>query len=241
MRAEIVGVALVLVAVFTLLSLLTSSRGAVTDSWIGILRGLFGVGVWGIPLVTGALGLWIVIRAIDRMPDLAWQRPTGLILLFLAFVAGASLLFAPDLRARLASEGAAGGQVGLLAADALQGTVGSAGAWVLVSFLGIAGIVFLFDRLLVDAWYSFTDWYGHRKIEGPVTEPPHSLPRVPMPTGRIPWWKRLFPRQPPADPFVPPPGANLVRPEPAAAEKEPGCSQPGRPGDRGPCTHYAAP
>ena len=72
LRAEVLGVALLLVAVFTLLSLLTSSRGQITDSWIDLLRSSFGLGAWGIPILAGILGLWLIIRALEHRPDMPW-------------------------------------------------------------------------------------------------------------------------------------------------------------------------
>src|SRR5688500_5105484 len=85
-RPEVLGLLLVLLSVFTLLSLLTTTRGAITGQWIDFLEQIFGMGKWGVPLVTGALGLWIVIRAIDRMPDLRWQTPAGSGILFIAYI-----------------------------------------------------------------------------------------------------------------------------------------------------------
>ena len=76
-RPEVGGVLLVLLAIFTLLSLLTASRGQLTGGWIDLLTALFGVGVWGVPFVLGGIGLWMVIRAVDQMPNLPWQRPAG--------------------------------------------------------------------------------------------------------------------------------------------------------------------
>ena len=73
-RPEVLGLLLILLSVFTLLSLVTGSRGQITNWWIESLESIVGIGVWGLPLVTGALGLWVVIRAIERMPDLPWQR-----------------------------------------------------------------------------------------------------------------------------------------------------------------------
>ena len=55
-RAEVGGVVLILLATVTLLSLLTHSNGIITGALINALETLFGVGVWGFPLVTGALG-----------------------------------------------------------------------------------------------------------------------------------------------------------------------------------------
>ncbi|MEZ4734736.1 MAG: hypothetical protein R3E79_47195 [Caldilineaceae bacterium] len=112
-RPDVMGVTLVLLSVLTLLSLLTSSTGAITGVWIGWLRLLFGVGVWGFPLVTGALGLWMVIRAVENMPDMSWQHPVGFALLFTAAIVGATLWMGP--------ESNAGGLIGSTLAGALQG------------------------------------------------------------------------------------------------------------------------
>ena len=95
-RPEILGLLLVLLSVFTLLSLMTGSRGQVTR----ILDQFAGAsgrhGRLGLPLVTGALGLWVVIRAIERMPDLPWQRPAGSGLLLLAYIIAATVLINQD-------------------------------------------------------------------------------------------------------------------------------------------------
>jgi DNA segregation ATPase FtsK/SpoIIIE, S-DNA-T family len=220
LRAEVVGTALVLVAVFTLLSLLTSSRSQLTDGWVDLLRSLFGVGVWWIPILTGAMGLWLVVRAIERMPNVPWQRPVGTSLLFLAFIMAVALLTPSALRTQLALEGDGGGQVGTLFADAFEGILGSWGAWAMVAFLVICGIIFVADRLLVDGWFALTDWYGRRGVNGPapsLSPAPPLKPPVPLPSGQLPWWKRLFPPKVENDIFLPPPGDNLVRPDPARA------------------------
>ena len=162
LRAEVLGAALVLLAVFTLLALVTGSRGGVTEGWVGVLRSLFGSGVWGIPLVAGALGLWLIIRAIERMPNMSWQRPAGFGILFLAVVTAAALRLAPDARLQAAYAGEGGGELGSAFADGLQALLGTWGAWAAVTFLFIVGIVLLADRILIDAWYWFSDWSNQR-------------------------------------------------------------------------------
>ncbi len=214
-RAEVGGVLLVLLALFTLLSLLTASRGQLTGSWVDLLRGFFGVGVWLVPVVMGAMGLWLVVRAVERMPNLPWQRPAGLLLIFLSFVTGISLLLTPELRMRMANEGDAGGQFGLFTANALQETVGTLGAWAFVTFIALSGVFLLADRLLVDAWYAFTDWNSQRSSTAGTQASLPSSPSVPMPSGKLPWWKHLFP-PPEVEPLSPPPSGNLVRPEPVS-------------------------
>ena len=84
LRTEVQGIVLVLLSVFTLLSLFTNSRGSITGAWIDLVRALTGDGVWGVPLLTGALGtaalvVAIVPPAMAESDDLA-IRPRLLVL-----------------------------------------------------------------------------------------------------------------------------------------------------------------
>ncbi len=207
LRAEVMGLSLVLISVFTLLSLLTGSRGQLTGWWIDTLTALVGVGVWGVPLVTGALGLWMVIRAIERMPDLPWQRPVGCALLFFAYITGAALW------SRL--EPTAGGWLGNLLATGLSRTLGLWGAWAVTSFLAFSGLTLLTGRRLLhlaERTRSWLDgqWQARPGLGGPVP----IQPSLPIPSGQVPWWKRLRERLPFWEPRPPTPApANPVRPE----------------------------
>jgi S-DNA-T family DNA segregation ATPase FtsK/SpoIIIE len=187
-RPEVIGVALVLVSVLTLLSLLTSSTGTITGGWIAGLETLFGIGVWGFPLVSGALGLWLVIRAVDNMRDMPWQQPLGCVLLFFAAIVGAALWSG--------TEGNAGGLVGSALAQALINVMGVGIAWAFVTFLAISGLVFLTDRVLVDVGY--TIWYGLQQWQHELSLRRSTQrgidPAVPLPTGQIVWWRELIDR-----------------------------------------------
>ena len=221
-RPEVGGVLLVLLAIFTLLSLLTASRGQLTGGWIDLLTALFGVGVWGVPFVLGGIGLWMVIRAVDQMPNLPWQRPAGAVILFMSILTALSLLLEPAVRARATAEGDAGGQMGQFLADALERTLSAPGAWAFVTFLLVSGVVLVFDRILVAGWYALQD--QQRAPRGGDGAPPAAP--VSPPEDQRAWWRRIF-SPPPAAPsrppdetlFTPPPAANLVRPEPAPAGK----------------------
>src|SRR5262245_21682069 len=116
-RSEVVGVILVFLSAITLLSLLTSSNGVLTHTWLSWLEMLFGRGLWGFPLVTGALGMWMIIRAIENLPDLPWQRPAGMGLLFLSYIMAATLWEQTSLEP-------AGGQVGLLLVSLVASAIG---------------------------------------------------------------------------------------------------------------------
>lgn len=212
-RPDVVGVALVLVSLLTLLSLFTST-GAITGVWIGWLQLLFGVGVWGFPLVTGALGLWMVIRAVENMPDMPWQHPVGCALLFTAALVGITLW--------MGAEGNAGGLVGSVLATALTNVLGVGITWAFVTFLAISGLVFLTDQLLVGVGWAI--WQQVQTLRHNLAERqshPGIEPVLPLPTGKVGWWKELRAhwRQPALTESVStlPASANMVRPTPSAA------------------------
>ncbi len=206
-RPEVLGVLLVLVSVFTLLSLLTpGDPGTITFWWVELLKGWVGMGVWGLPLVTGALGLWVVIRAIERMPDLPWQRPAGSGLLLLAYILAVTLLIDQDRQA-------AGGVVGVFLADSLNGLIGPWGVWSAVTLFFILGLVLLTDRLLldlaIDAAFLMQQWWDQRAARSPA---PALQPSLPIPSGVVPWWKHLGERLRPRPPLQLPSTPNLVMP-----------------------------
>ncbi|MCS6828441.1 MAG: DNA translocase FtsK [Caldilinea sp.] len=212
------GVLLVLLAVFTLLSLLTANRGQLTGGWVDLLRSLFGWGAWGVPLVLGIWGLWMVIRAIDQMPNLPWQRPTGLAFLFVAWITAISLLVEPELRTQMAQRGDAGGLAGKLLADALQHSVGAAGAWAFVTFLMVTGVFLLLDRWPIEAWRALQEWSAHRGGARAPTATLPGQPIPPLPGGELPWWKRLFaPSAASERAFAPSEETTFVRPTPLSS------------------------
>ncbi len=213
-RPEVVGLVLVLFAVMTLLSLVTSSTGAITGAWLNWLKMLFGIGVWGFPFVSGALGLWMVIRAVEKMTNMPWRHPLGLGVLFLAALIGVTLWNDPAV--------AAGGLVGSLLAESLRQVVGVGVAWAIVTFLTIAALLLLTDRVLID-WsmnlvFTVQDLWAQFFDSGYV---PTLEPVVPLPSGRPSRWNEWLHRwregwQPQADQFEQPrtTPANMVRPQP---------------------------
>ena len=179
-RADIIGVILILISVFTLLSLLTGSRGTITGAWIDALVNVFGIGAWAFPLLTGAIGLWLVVHAIERMEDMSWQRPLGIGLLFIAFITAASLM---------SSAGEGGGWLGDQLVDFLQETIGAGGAWAMITFVLMAGVVFLADRLLVETGLGIRDLFDDWRYRREQRQIPGIQPSAPLPSGAIPWYK----------------------------------------------------
>ena len=168
LRPEVSGVALILVSAFTLLSLVTGSRGSVTDAWIRGLETLVGVGVWGLPIVSGVLGFWMVIYAIERMPNVPWQRPVGFGFLLLSYITAASLLVPSDVRnlssaSQTGDVPSGGGLIGRILATTLESTIGVWGAWAVVLLLVLTGILFLTDRFVIEKSEELWNWLQNRE------------------------------------------------------------------------------
>ncbi len=198
-RPEVVGLTLIVISVFTLLSLFTDSRGSITGFWIELWQAWTGVGVWGVPLITGSVGLWMVIRVIEKMPDLPWQRPAGLFLLFISYITAVTLWAPPATRLDLATSGELGGQLGLWLANGLSNALSMWGAWAVVTFLGITGLILLTGRLLIDllldswdALLSILDGWQARRQDRAID----LQPEFPLASGEVPWWKRVLDRFP---------------------------------------------
>ena len=173
-RVEVVGLSLVLISVFTLLSLLTGSRGSVTGLWIDFLRYATGDGVAGVPLLTGLLGLWLVLRAIEgpgrrkapsgdgsraggELPILPWRAPSGLLLIFLAYITAITLALPPMTRAARVLDGGAGGALGHFFANTLADGLPGWGGWTVILLVALSGLALLTGRRL---WGGLRVWAG---------------------------------------------------------------------------------
>jgi S-DNA-T family DNA segregation ATPase FtsK/SpoIIIE len=83
-QLDLLGGGLVLLAVLTILSLLSVQQGTLTRLWIRALASLFGWGTYIVPLFMGAVGLWLLLRRFeDRFPHPEPEQIIGLVLGFL--------------------------------------------------------------------------------------------------------------------------------------------------------------
>ncbi|RME50634.1 MAG: DNA translocase FtsK, partial [Caldilineae bacterium] len=86
---------------------------------------------------------------------------------------------------------------GLILADLLEAALSLWGAWAVVSATFVLGAVLLTGRLLTDLlldsrdalWEMWAAWMDRRK-----SPRVHLQPTLPLPTGELPWWKRITAR-----------------------------------------------
>ncbi len=139
---DFLGVALSLVGLLTLLSLASSSRSNLTGAWLGLLNQAFGWGAYLLPVGLIVLGLWLILRHFERVPQVEVERILGLTLLFtnlLAWFHAALLPAGPAEALALAASRSGGGYVGgvilnaALKALGWWGTVIALLAWLLIA------------------------------------------------------------------------------------------------------------
>ena len=147
-KLDILGIFLALVGFLTLLSLISSTRGTVTGAWINAIGKVAGWGAWVLPVALLAVGLWLIFRRIETLPQLSTERLTGVILLYLNILAWLHLFAGGTWE--LAKAGAGGGYVGAFFQRGLVSTLGSAGGAIVMAAWLVIALVFTFDLSVPD-------------------------------------------------------------------------------------------
>lgn len=143
-KLDIIGMVLTLLGVLTLLSLLSPINSKLTHQWVQAIRVAFGSGVYLFPFTLILLGLWLILRNFERIPQLAVERLLGLVLLFSNILV--SMHFLSVIRTQkdpfeLALMGEGGGYTGAVIYKALHSTLGAGGsavaliAWFIIALI----------------------------------------------------------------------------------------------------------
>jgi S-DNA-T family DNA segregation ATPase FtsK/SpoIIIE len=148
------GVALLIVAVITLLGLLQISDGRVLNWWATTWRRLFGWVVYPLALVTGCLGIWLVWDGLRQRVPLTPSTAIGLELLFLVVLAASHLPLVlsqgSDKALLAAGEGQAGGYIGYALAVRLAESLGTVVSAVLLLAVFLFALYLLFSLAWAD-------------------------------------------------------------------------------------------
>ena len=151
LKVDIAGIVLVAISLLTLFSLISLNRGTVTETWIRILHLVFGLGGYLVPLGLGAIGFWLVLANFDEKPEIDWEKPAGLALLFLLFLITAHLIASIGTAAKEVAElGRGGGYVGYGLSSLLSQALGRVGAWIALAAIFVVALILLLDVTLVE-------------------------------------------------------------------------------------------
>ena len=159
-RSLLVGIVVLFLTAVLTLSLLSPNQGQFTE-WLSRLAGLaLGLGRFALPLISGAIGGYLVLRGMEQEPEAPTVRLVGLAIVFVVFLVLASLIVYQrdesyaDLYA-VARAGAGGGYVGSVIGTALGRLLGGPGTIVTLIVVGAAGGVLLsgLSREQVAGWF----------------------------------------------------------------------------------------
>lgn len=171
-KLDILGIILALLGFLTILSLISSQRSTVTGWWIQSISQVAGWGTFVLPLALLIVGIWLVLRNVERLPLLSTERIVGIILLYLNLLAWLHL-FSPG-GWETAEAGQGGGYLGGFFEIMLIRGLGKAGAvvvmatWLLIALgltldLSIPDIFRKLQPIFENIQSKWNDWQRSRK------------------------------------------------------------------------------
>ncbi len=158
-KLDILGFGTVLLGLLTLLSLFSSNNGWLSGGWLAIIGKGFGWGMYFLPVGLMALGLWLVLRHFERLPQLAFSRLIGLLLIFILLLGWLHLFGFPRDQAaalELAAQSRGGGYIGGVLLAILEPNLGLEGTAVILAAGTLIALAF-FLNLSIPEMFS---WLG---------------------------------------------------------------------------------
>lgn len=150
-RLDLIGVVLGIAGIIILLILAASSRSALTGGFIRLLGALVGWGVYVLPIALIVLGLWLILRKVEKIPALSLERAVGIIFLFIWLLTVMhSVVAQPQMAMVAAQAGAGGGYIGGLLERVLWLGFGLWGLAILLLAWLLIGLMLVMDRTLLD-------------------------------------------------------------------------------------------
>ncbi len=143
-KVLIAGIATVFVTLLIVLSLLSPNQGELTSALSGLMWRVFGWGGVIVPIITGGVGLYLVLWGMEQAPELPAYRLLGLTVLFLVFEAFASMITLMRDNGlndvwQIAQAQVGGGYVGGFIVYVLGAAVGNVGAVATFVVFGVIG------------------------------------------------------------------------------------------------------
>ena len=187
-KLDILGIGMVLLGLLTLLSLLSSSNGWLSGGWLAIIGKSFGWGMYLLPVGLIALGLWLILRHFEKLPQMEPVRLVGLFLFFILLLAWLHLFSFPDNQAQifdLAAQGQGGGYLGAILVALLQPNFGWEGAAITLLAGTLIAVAFSLELSLPEmfSWLApISNWLGNtwsdltKQVAARIGKPAAALP-----------------------------------------------------------------
>lgn len=144
------GIALVILSIFSTLTLLSPNRGQITAWWLQQLSLTVGIGVYVAPVVLLVVGLFLYLRSNQRAKSFTPMRLMGFLLLWLVFQATVHLLATAIDPLGRTLPGDYGGWVGWVSSQFLVELLGSTLALGALLLIATVGLILLLGMQLND-------------------------------------------------------------------------------------------
>ena len=141
LQREILGVLLVALGVVTVLALLSITKGALCESWVTLLRRVWGWGVYPVALAVIVGGVYLLGKDLREHFSIPSRGIFGSELLFLSLLGLSHLAATPEQAFRLAEDGGGGGYVGWTVSYFVIAAVGQSAAFVILLMVACLGLV----------------------------------------------------------------------------------------------------
>jgi S-DNA-T family DNA segregation ATPase FtsK/SpoIIIE len=151
-KLDIAGVLMALIGLITLFGLISVNNGALMGGWILFLSRLFGWGGYIFPIGLFFLGVWLILRDFDKLPEISIERGVGLGLLFVFILTSMHFILLPEGREgafELASQGRGGGYIGGYIQYLLRAGLGLGGALVALAAWFLLSLAVILDRSVI--------------------------------------------------------------------------------------------
>jgi S-DNA-T family DNA segregation ATPase FtsK/SpoIIIE len=141
-----------LIGLITLFGLISVNNGALMGGWILFLTRLFGWGGYIFPIGLLVLGVWLVLRDFEKLPEISVERGVGLVFFFFFILTSMHFVLLPDGREaalELANEGQGGGYIGGWLQHLLRTGLGLGGAIVALLAWFLISLAVTLDRSVI--------------------------------------------------------------------------------------------
>ncbi|MEP0807564.1 MAG: DNA translocase FtsK 4TM domain-containing protein [Chloroflexota bacterium] len=150
-KLDVIGAVMAVMGVLTALILFSATRSNVTAYLMLRLSQALGWGIYILPLGLILMGIWLILRRIEKLPPLTLERATGIVLLFLWLLAAMHFVIAAPSRAdEAALNGDGGGYLGGFFQKSLFNAFGMGGSIVLLTAWLLIAVRLTFDIELQD-------------------------------------------------------------------------------------------
>jgi S-DNA-T family DNA segregation ATPase FtsK/SpoIIIE len=136
-KLDVVGAVMAVVGLLTVLVLFSAQRSAFTANVLRIWSQFLGWGLYVLPAGLILMGLWLILRRIEKLPPLSLERATGVVLFYVWLLTAMHCFVAePSLAREAALAGWGGGLIGSFFETILFNSLGALGTViVLLSWL----------------------------------------------------------------------------------------------------------